>query len=139
MKPYLLIAQPNKQLALDYAAIAEELGLFPVVVPSAHQALDLVETWGAPALAIVELSLPPVLEFLSLTSSLRTNGVPVLAVGRARDVARCSRTIRAEIGIDALLGHTAPLDAIRCAAEALLRLAAGSSHGSAPGFAHAAT
>ena len=139
MKPYLLIAQPNKQLALDYAAIAEELGFFPVIVPSAQQALDVVEAWGLPALAIVELSLPPVLAFLSLTQALRTGGIPVIAVGRARDVASCSRTIRADLGIDALLSHTAPLDAIRCTAEALLRLAQARSVSIYPGFAHAAT
>jgi CheY-like chemotaxis protein len=126
MKPYVLIAQPNKQLALDYAAIVEELGLFPAIVPSAVQAVDLVEAFGAPALAILELSLPA-LDFLSLTWSLNESAgstrVPVLTVGRSRDVASCTKTLRAELGIDVLLGHTAPLDSIRCAAESLLRAA----------------
>ncbi|UQA57706.1 hypothetical protein [Polyangium aurulentum] len=137
MKPYLLIAHPNKQLALDYAAVAEELGLFPVVVPSAAQALDIVESWGAPALAIVELSMPPVLEFLSLTSALRAEGSALLAVGRARDIASCTKTLCADLGIDLLLGYTAPLDTIRCAAASLLRTAQARSSAPAPGFAHA--
>jgi len=139
MKPYLLIAQPNKQLALDYAAIAEELGLFPVIVPGPAQALEIVETWGAPALAIVELSMPPVLEFLSLTSALRAGGGAVIAVGRARDIESCTKTIRADLGLDTLLKHTAPLDTIRCAASALLRKVATRPAAFGPVLALAAT
>jgi len=115
MRPYVLIVQPDKKLAFSLAAAVEALNLFPVLWPSGALALDLVEVWGSPQIALIDLSLP-LLDLLSILPPLRHSimpqRVPVLLVGSAGALTLSKQAVFQELSLDQALDPRAPARAL---------------------------
>jgi CheY-like chemotaxis protein len=108
MNRYALIAQPDPKAARMYASVVEALGLRALVVADGTQALEMLFERGAPALAVVELTMP-VVDGFEVIERLRTMGsldrTAVLATSPFRVLRGYAGYGASRLGIDKVLGR----------------------------------
>ena len=123
MAAYALIAEPDRVQAQLYRHIAGAEGFEVRLVRDGEEALAVLREAGAPALSIVELSLPRIDGF-ALIGEIRSRATepcsPVVAVSAFRLLRETAAQHRERLGISALLSRSAPLAAMRRALRKVL-------------------
>jgi diguanylate cyclase (GGDEF)-like protein len=112
---YALIAEPDPSQARVYAQIVESQGLACRVVRDGAAAVDILRTHGAPALTMMELSLPR-LDGFRLIEEIRklapADRAAVVAISAFRNLRDSAVAQKNKLGIAALLARGAPVDSI---------------------------
>jgi len=122
---YALIAQPDPSVARMYASVVEGLGLSALVAADGVQALEVLGQRGAPALAIVELTLPGVDGFHVIEELRALDGVDktrVLATSPFRSLRGFARYGAARLGIDNVMSRSVARQNLERAVMSLLGL-----------------
>jgi CheY-like chemotaxis protein len=133
---YALIADPDVVAAHVYLSSVRELGLATAVVRDGTVALSTMLERGAPALLICELALPGLDGFELIEGLRRTvpeKKTPVIAVSSDRHLRARATTMRARLGIGAIMARAASEDSVKRVIRRMLGIGEDTSSRPKPG------